>query len=413
MTITNNKTAQDPFAESIEKAIVHLHHEHNSRYISRKRLTLTLVVVFMILSAAAVIPTALYCTQRARSGNDNNDADLTDPVSSHTRAPISATHDKPADANKDARPNTPAQPGLQIINSTAYSHPPHYAHAVSPYSKLTYLALYNPSPSDSRLFVMGDVHGCLQEMNDLLTQVRFQPAHDVLILAGDMVFRGEDSIGVIRRARELGALCVRGNHDDKVIRLKSYEYEHGAAAMMPEDNIMPEGNVGDPLKFGNKHAPIARNLSRADYDYLVSCPLMLEIPSLNVVVVHGGVDPAVENLTDNDPWSVMNMRDMNKDNEPTKEKLVSKDVTESVDDGQHWTTVYEKQAGVKEKNNSKSTTTVVYGHDASRGLVFGNNTIGMDSGCVYGRKLSIYDIKSKQLNQLDCINRKQSEAEEY
>jgi hypothetical protein len=72
------------------------------------------------------------------------------------------------------------------------------------------------------------------------------------------VFKGEDSLGVIRRARELGALCVRGNHDDKVVRLKTYLDRFGSNAMMQEDSIMPEGKVGDPLRLGNKHVNLAK-----------------------------------------------------------------------------------------------------------------------------------------------------------
>lgn len=136
-------------------------------------------------------------------------------------------------------------------------HPPVYAHAISPWSNLTRLKIYSPS-DQSRIFVMGDIHGCLKEMNQLLDKIQFKPDQDALILAGDLVFRGQDSIGVIQRARELNALCVRGNHDDKVIRLKTYEYQHGLASMSPADEIMPEGEVGDPLKFGNKHIKISK-----------------------------------------------------------------------------------------------------------------------------------------------------------
>lgn len=136
-------------------------------------------------------------------------------------------------------------------------NPPKYAHQVSPYSNLTRLKIYTPVP-EARVFVMGDIHGCLQEMNSLLKLIGFQANKDVLILAGDLVFRGPDSIGVIRKAHELNALCVRGNHDDKVVRLRGYENKFGIKAMSETDEIMPEGDVGDPLKFGNKHLDIAR-----------------------------------------------------------------------------------------------------------------------------------------------------------
>ncbi|KAI8646825.1 Metallo-dependent phosphatase-like protein [Parasitella parasitica] len=284
-------------------------------------------------------------------------------------------------------------PSLITPDKQESFHPPFYAHAVSPWSNLTRLKIYYPS-TQGRIFVMGDIHGCLNEMNQLLDKIQFKPGQDVLILAGDLVFRGQDSIGVIQRARELNALCVRGNHDDKVVRLKTYEYQHGVSSMSSEGEIMPEGQVGDPLKFGNKHIEISKNLNVEDYTYLAGCPLILDIPDLNTRVVHGGLDPLVSNLVDNDPWSVMNMRDMDDNNQPSKLKLNKK----PDNNVQHWTTAYEANAA---KTNNR--VTVYYGHDASRGIVITNQTIGVDSGCVYGRKLSAVEMRSRQLTQVDCL----------
>lgn len=147
----------------------------------------------------------------------------------------------------------------QVAARDYYSSLPSYAHAVSPYANLIRFQSYTLANNNNRVFVMGDVHGCLDEMNRLLENVQFQPTTDTLILAGDLVYRGNNSVGVLQRARELGALCVRGNHDDKVIRFKSFEQQHGTAAMMVDlQALMPEGQVADPLKFKNKHATLAR-----------------------------------------------------------------------------------------------------------------------------------------------------------
>lgn len=144
---------------------------------------------------------------------------------------------------------------VTAANQISYN-PPGYAHAISPYSSLIRLKTFTP-PDEGRIFVMGDIHGCIDEMNALIKKIDFQPEIDVLILAGDLVFRGKDSIGVIRRAKELNALCVRGNHDDKVIRFRGYQNKHGVDNMPDNHDVMPEGKVGDPLKFNNKHREIA------------------------------------------------------------------------------------------------------------------------------------------------------------
>lgn len=138
-----------------------------------------------------------------------------------------------------------------------------------------------------------------------------------------------------------------------------------------------------------------------DYNYLAGCPLILDIPQLNARVVHGGLDPHVENLTDNDPWSVMNMRDMDAERQPSKLKL-SKNDPDS--DHVHWTTEYQENAINKN-------ITIYYGHDASRGVQLGTQTIGVDSGCIYGRKLSAIDIKTHKMYQVDCLGEDGDDAE--
>ncbi|KAI8344938.1 hypothetical protein BD560DRAFT_411719 [Blakeslea trispora] len=95
-------------------------------------------------------------------------------------------------------------------------------------------------------------------MDQLLEKIAFEPTRDVLILAGDLVSRGHYSPGVISRAQQLGAFCVRGNHDDKVIRLRNYYLELGSFMISETDSRIPEGNIKDPMKVDNKHYDVAR-----------------------------------------------------------------------------------------------------------------------------------------------------------
>lgn len=64
-------------------------------------------------------------------------------------------------------------------------------------------------------YLIGDVHGCYDELQSLLKQVAFDPAQDTLWLTGDLVARGPDSLDVLRFVRSLGdaARMVLGNHD--------------------------------------------------------------------------------------------------------------------------------------------------------------------------------------------------------
>src|SRR6516164_9026001 len=73
-----------------------------------------------------------------------------------------------------------------------------------------------------RDIVIGDVHGCRDELHELLRVVGYR-APDRLVFTGDLVDRGPDSVGVVRDVRKLGAVAVMGNHDEWYARYYAHE----------------------------------------------------------------------------------------------------------------------------------------------------------------------------------------------
>lgn len=65
------------------------------------------------------------------------------------------------------------------------------------------------------LYLIGDVQGCDAALRHLLLTLDFSPSRDQLVLLGDLVNRGPDSLAVLRRLQALGdaAQCLLGNHD--------------------------------------------------------------------------------------------------------------------------------------------------------------------------------------------------------
>lgn len=85
-------------------------------------------------------------------------------------------------------------------------------------------------------YVIGDVQGCFEALKALLKEIRFDPDQDFVWFAGDLVARGENSLGALRFIKKLVdngvAATVLGNHD-----LTLLAYARGIKPIKDKDNV--------------------------------------------------------------------------------------------------------------------------------------------------------------------------------
>lgn len=195
-----------------------------------------------------------------------------------------------------------------------------------------------------RTIFIGDVHGCLAELESLLIKVNYQ-ADDRLILLGDLINKGPSSFAVLKLAHKLKCEVVIGNHELRFLKYVRKQ-ETGHAVF---DELKRQ--VSDQLDFW--------------ISWIESWPSYIDCNEF--IAVHAGFPPGP--IAQVERSVLANIR-MHED--------------------RAW---YEHYHGQK---------LVVFGHWAQRGLVVRENAIGLDSGCVYGKKLTALILPERALVQVSA-----------
>lgn len=261
-------------------------------------------------------------------------------------------------------------------------------------------------------YVIGDLQGCLSSFRRLTSQL---PAADRYIFVGDLVNRGFESLATLRHVKSRvdngQAIALLGNHDLHLLAV--------AAGIRPQKDT---DTLDDILEAPDRAELLA---------WLRSCPLAhFEEGAL---FVHAGVLPAwtVEltlSLSDevhralvNDPsnaflsemygdeprrWSdalTGNDRLRCAVNALTRLRVVSADGSMNL---QHKDKLAKAPRGdvawFDHPDRATRGTSIVFGHWSAEGLVARSNVIGLDTGCVWGGKLTALRLADGALFQRDC-----------
>ena len=126
------------------------------------------------------------------------------------------------------------------------------------------------------LYLIGDVQGCDSALARLLNDIAFSPSRDTLYLLGDLVNRGPDSLGVLRRLMALdgAARCLLGNHDLHLLAVA-----HGARGPSRGDTL------GEVLAASDQGVLL-------DWLRQQSLALPLDVAGHPMLLVHAGVLPS-------------------------------------------------------------------------------------------------------------------------
>lgn len=119
------------------------------------------------------------------------------------------------------------------------------------------------------VLIIGDIHGCYDEMLNLLRQAEQEVKGGRLLklFVGDLVNKGPKNVDVVRYFLNEGredSLSVRGNNDEYIIS-EYLKYRDDPASLSP-----------------NRHW--IKNFTDEEIDYLISLPYTISLPSLNSII---------------------------------------------------------------------------------------------------------------------------------
>ncbi len=214
-----------------------------------------------------------------------------------------------------------------------------------------------------RTIIVGDIHGCVDELNDLIYQIKFNPLQDCLYSVGDVVGKGPESLRVLKKLKELGTKTIRGNHEDKLLRLSKEPF--GTLNSREKKYIT---DLDSELDFWVKE------ISNWKF-YLEGT----DFKGGAFVIVHAGLEPFKTHLSEMSSIVLTRVRNwpmVVNHLEGEKNFLKSKPWFEWID--------FQK---VSFPNK------VIFGHWAQKGLVNLEYVKGLDTGCVYGKRLTAYCLE--------------------
>lgn len=216
--------------------------------------------------------------------------------------------------------------------------------------------------------VIGDIHGCRAELVELLGQLGYVLTYDDdgnavgarhpegrrVVFVGDLVDRGPDTPGVLRLAMGMvasgNALCITGNHEDKLVRAlrgRKVQLSHGLAETM--EQLAAESD----------------EFRAAAFQFVESLVAHYVLDDGKLVVAHAGLPQHYHGRASG----------------AVRSFALYGDTTGETDE-------YGLPVRYPWANDYRGTAMVLYGHTPTLEAEWVNNTMCLDTGCVFGGKLT-------------------------
>ncbi len=239
--------------------------------------------------------------------------------------------------------------------------------------------------------IIGDIHGCCDELETLLSQLGYEPTYPShpgnigvnlgiwdfptyshpqgrkAVFLGDLVDRGPRILDTVKLVRNMvvagSGICVPGNHENKLLRKlrgKNVRVSHGLAQTLEEIDGIPE--------------PERKTAIKALIEFLDSLVSHYVLDNGNLVVAHAGMKQEMQG----------------RGSGAVREFALYGETTGEIDEFGfplrfNWASEYRGEA------------LVVYGHTPVPEAEWLNNTIDIDTGCVFGGKLTALRYPEREL----------------
>ena len=266
----------------------------------------------------------------------------------------------------------------------------------------------------AKTYFIGDIQGCAEQLQNLLSSIEQTEPNAQYLFAGDLVNRGPMSLASLRLIRDLQlagrADSVLGNHDLHLLAV--------AAGLRPLhrsdtlDDILDAPDREDLLEW-LRHRPMA---ICTDQHLLVHAGVYPQWSSTKVLELAAEVEhklrgknwlKLLQNMYGNQPaqWqddlqghdryrciinALTRMRFCSQDGVM---EFASKDGAGTTPDG--YAPWFDLQRGTEN-------ITMVFGHWSTLGLLLRPNLISLDTGCVWGGKLTAVALEDREVVQVDC-----------